>query len=84
MKAKGPRTSPGRRSGVPFRSVGEQTEEYYRRLYQLLESPLRLERAVEMLLHAYSYVREVDPAGESGAANLLWSKYEEVATRWAR
>ena len=47
-------------------------------LHQLLQPQIKLERAVEMLLHAYDYVREVDPADETGAADLVWSKYEEL------
>ena len=38
----------------------------------------KLERAIEMLLHAYNYAQEVDPAGETGAADLLRRKYEEL------
>jgi hypothetical protein len=48
--------------------------------YQLSEAPLTLQRVVEILLHAYDYVRALDPNGESGAAELLWSKYKAVVT----
>ena len=41
-------------------------------------APLRLERAVEMLFHAYNYVRRLDPDAESGADDLLGSKYKEL------
>jgi hypothetical protein len=47
-------------------------------LEPLLEPPLTSERVVEMLLHAYCYVRDVDPDGKTGAANLLWSKYSDL------
>jgi hypothetical protein len=47
-------------------------------LEPLLEPPLTAERVAEMLLHAYSYVRDVDPDGKTGAANLLWSKYNDL------
>jgi hypothetical protein len=43
--------------------------------------PLTLEREVEMPLHAYKYVRDVDPDGETGAADLLWSRYKELKGR---
>jgi len=39
---------------------------------------LGVDRAAEMLLHAYNYVRGLDPAGETGAADLLWTKYKEL------
>ncbi len=39
---------------------------------------LGVERAAEMLLHAYNYVRALDPVGKTGAADLLWTKYKEV------
>jgi hypothetical protein len=42
------------------------------------EPPLRLDRAVEMLVHAYDYVRKLDPHGKSGAADLLLGKYREL------
>src|SRR5882757_5985645 len=45
---------------------------------QLREAPLTLPRVMEMLVHAYGYVRAVDPNGESGAAELLWSKYKQL------
>ena len=40
--------------------------------------PLNVERAAQMLLHAFSYVRVLDPNGETGAADLLWAKYKEL------
>jgi hypothetical protein len=40
--------------------------------------PLKVERAAQMLLHAYDYVRGLDPDGKTGAADLLWAKYEEL------
>jgi hypothetical protein len=43
-----------------------------------LEPPLKPGRVTEVLLHAYNYVRGLDPAGKSGAADLLWCKYQEV------
>jgi hypothetical protein len=43
--------------------------------------PLRVARAAEMLLHAYDYVRGLDPDGETGAAALLWAKYKELNGR---
>ena len=43
-----------------------------------LEPPLKPGRVSEMLLHAYNYVRGLDPDGKSGAADLLWCKYQEV------
>src|SRR5882672_10914276 len=43
--------------------------------------PLKVERAAEMLLHAYNYVRGLDPDGETGAADLLWAKYNELTGR---
>ena len=36
---------------------------HFRHLYRLL--PLKSDRPVEMVLHAYNYVRIVDPHGES-------------------
>ncbi len=47
-------------------------------LHQPPEAPLTLQRVVEILLHAYGYVRALDPNGESGAAELLRSKYKEL------
>jgi hypothetical protein len=58
--------------------VEMETGEYCRKLHQLPEPPLKLERAVEVLLHAYNYVRGLDPDGETGAADLLLSKFEEL------
>jgi hypothetical protein len=49
-----------------------------RKLYQLPEPPLNPERALEMLLHAYNYVRGLDLDGARGAANLLLSHYKEL------
>jgi hypothetical protein len=49
----------------------------------LREPPLRVERAVEMLLHAHNYVRRVDPDGKSGAADVLWSKYLQLKRKQA-
>src|SRR6266852_1161345 len=43
--------------------------------------PLKAQRAAEMLLHAYNYVRGLDPDGETGAADLLWAKYKELNGR---
>jgi hypothetical protein len=43
-----------------------------------LESPLKPGRVTEVLLHAYNYVRGLDPDGKSGAADLLLRKYQEV------
>jgi hypothetical protein len=40
--------------------------------------PVTRERAVEMLMHAYIYVRQSDPTNQSGAAEVLWSKYKEL------
>ena len=48
------------------------------KLHRLLEAPLTLPRVMEVLLHAYNYVRAVDPNEESGAAELLWSKYKDL------
>jgi hypothetical protein len=42
------------------------------------ECPLKVERAAQMLLHAYDYVQGLDPDGKTGAADLLWTKYEEL------
>jgi hypothetical protein len=43
--------------------------------------PLNLKRAAEMLLHAYNYVRGLDPDVENGAAKLLLAKYKEINGR---
>jgi hypothetical protein len=46
---------------VPVQFVGVwPADEYYRDLHQLLEPRLRLERAVEMLFHAYNCAQEID------------------------
>jgi hypothetical protein len=42
------------------------------------EGLLRSERAVEMLFHAYCYVRESDLGRRTCAASLLWSRYREL------
>ena len=55
---------------------GQRRIGHFRHLYRLL--PLKSDRAVEMVLHAYNYVRVVDPDPESGAAELLWTKYKEM------
>jgi hypothetical protein len=48
------------------------------------ERYLGVERAAEMLLHAYNYVRDTFP-GHTEAADLLWAKYKEVkVTRQSR
>jgi hypothetical protein len=39
---------------------------------------LNVQRAAEILLHAYDYVQGLDPDGETGAADLLWAKYKEL------
>ena len=79
MKPKKLRASLDRCSRTPYQlMVGVQTEKYYRKLRHLPESRLRLARAVEILLHAYEYVQGIDPNGESGAAAMLWSKYNEL------
>jgi hypothetical protein len=41
------------------------------------ERHLRVERAAEILLHAYNHVREMYP-GQSEAADLLWASYRKV------
>jgi hypothetical protein len=48
------------------------------KLHKLSEPPLTSPRVMEMLLHAYDYIRTVDPNGKSGAAELLWSKYKDL------
>jgi hypothetical protein len=40
--------------------------------------PSKVERAAQMLLHAYDYVRGLDPDGKTGSADLLWAKYKEL------
>jgi hypothetical protein len=74
MKAKSPSSNLDRCSGVQF----------FRKLRQLPEAPLRLNRAIEILLHAYNYVRRVDLDKESRAADLIWSKYEELKRKQRR
>jgi hypothetical protein len=53
-------------------------DEYYLEPRQLREPPLKLERAVEMLLHACNYARGLR---ENIAADLLWSKFRELKPR---
>jgi hypothetical protein len=53
-------------------------------LSQLPEAPLRLNRAIEILLHAYKYVRGVDPDKERNAAGLIWTKYQELKRKQRR
>jgi hypothetical protein len=53
---------------IPSRLAGMQT----------LEAPLRSERALEMLWHAYNYVRGLNVEGASSAAALLLSNYREL------
>ena len=43
-----------------------------------LEPTLKPGRVTKVLLHAYNYVRGLDPDEKSGAADLLWCKYQEV------
>jgi hypothetical protein len=47
------------------------------------EPPLKVERAVEMLLHAHNHIQRVDPDGKSGAADVLWSKYLQLKRKQA-
>ena len=74
MKAKSPSSDLYRCSGIQF----------FRRLRQLPEAPLRLNRAIEILLHAHNYVRGLEPNGESRAADLIWSKYQELKRKQRR
>ena len=64
---------------LPGRSrLNRESQEFCQNRKDLSEPPLKLERAVEMVLHAYNYVRSVDADGESGAAALLWSTYQKL------
>jgi hypothetical protein len=69
MKARRAKTSLNRRSRNPSRMAGLRTLE---------PPPLRPERALEMLWHAYNYVRGLDVEGASSAADLLLSNYREL------
>jgi hypothetical protein len=62
----------------------ESEIQFFRKLRQLPEAPLRVNRAAEILLHAHNYVRGLDPDGESHAADLIWSKYQELKRKQRR
>ena len=74
MKTNSPSRDLDRRSGIQF----------FRKLRQLPEAPLRLNRAIEILLHAHKYVQASHPDGESRAADLIWAKYEELERQQRR
>jgi len=63
---------------VNYRTRTSEPTGVYENFYQSQEASLRSDRAVQMVVHAYRYVRGIDPDGESGAADLLRSTYEEL------
>lgn len=68
MKAKSFRTFLDRCSKHVSRLIGVRTS----------NPPLGSERALEMLLHAYNYVRALDLEGTRSAADLLLRNYKEL------